>query len=74
MPAFAVGSGAYVGGVQLQGAEAKLKEAKYCAMIEIPMGRVRGKALIPVNSLTPKKGSYKPVSGVGVTAVIDFRI
>lgn len=74
VPAFAIGSGVFVGGVQLQGAEAKLKEAKYCAMFEIPMGRVRGKALVPVNSLTPKKGSYKPVSGVGVTAVIDFRI
>lgn len=74
VPAFAIGSGAYVGAVQLQGAEVKLKEAKYCGMFEIPMGRVRGKALVPVNSLTPKKGSYKPVNGVGVTAVIDFRI
>jgi hypothetical protein len=74
VPAFAIGSGAYVGGVQVQGVEEKLKQAKYVGMFEIPMGRVRGKALVPVNSLTPKKGSYKPVSGVGVTAVIDFRI
>jgi hypothetical protein len=74
VPAFAIGSGAYVGGVQIQGVEEKLKEAHYVAMFEIPLGRLRGKALVPVNSLTPKKGSYKPVSGVGVTAVVDFRI
>lgn len=74
VPAFAIGSGAYVGAVQLQGDEGPIDKAKYCAQLEIPVGRFRGKMYVPVNSLTPGKAKLKPIQGVGVAAVIDFRI
>ncbi|MFN3649099.1 MAG: hypothetical protein ACK47B_05910 [Armatimonadota bacterium] len=74
VPTFAVGSGAYVGGAQIQGEETVLKKAKYVATIEVPVGRARGKAYFPVNSLTPGKAELKPIQGVGTTAIIDFRI
>ena len=74
VPTFAVGSGAYIGAAQVQGEETQVDQVKYVATVEIPMGRVRGKAMIPVNSLTPGRAKLKPIQGTGVTAVIDFRI
>jgi hypothetical protein len=74
VPMLSAGNGAYVGAGQIQGPEASVNKAKYVVTFELPVGRVRGKAMIPVNSLTPGKMEFKPVAGVGVTAVIDFRI
>ena len=74
VPAFAVGSGAYVGGAQIQGAPASVDRAKYVATVEIPLGRFRGKAYFPVESLTKGKKALKRVKGAGVTAIVDFRI
>lgn len=74
VPAFAVGSGAYVGGAQIQGEPEQVDTAKYVAAVEIPLGRVRGKAYFPVKSLTKGSKAFKPVSGTGVTAIIDFKI
>ena len=74
VPTFAVGSGAYVGAAQLQGEPAQVDQAKYAATLEVPLNRFRGKAYFPVNSLTPGKVEFKPIPGVGVSAVIDFKI
>jgi hypothetical protein len=74
VPTFAVGSGAYVGAAQIQGAPAQVDRAKYVGQVEIPLGRFRGKAVFPVESLTKGNKILKPVKGTGVTAVIDFRI
>ena len=74
VPTFAVGSGAYVGAAQVQGEPEQVDQVKYVGTVEIPLGRVRGKAMFPVRTLNPSKASLKPVKGVGVTAVIDFKI
>lgn len=74
VPTFAVGSGAYIGGAQVQGEPDQVDQVKYVGQVEIPLGRFRGKALVPVNSLTPGKAKLKPIKGTGVTAVVDFRI
>lgn len=74
VPAFAIGSGAYIGGAQIQGDEEPIDKAKYVAAVEIPIGRFRGKAYLPVNSLTKGLSKLKPIQGVGVTAIIDFKI
>ncbi|MBI3912201.1 MAG: hypothetical protein HY320_14885 [Armatimonadetes bacterium] len=73
VPIVSIGNGAFVGAAQVQGEGSLVKGVKGVVQLEVPMGRVRGKALIPVNSLTPGRG-YKRVRGTGVTAVIDFRI
>ncbi len=75
VPSLAAGSGAYIGGAQIQGEPEQVDKVKYVVTAEIPLGsRIRGKAMFPVNSLTPGKATFKPINGTGVTAVIDFRI
>ncbi len=74
VPILSLGSGAHVGAAQVQGEESQVDKVKYVVQAEIPLGRVRGKALFPVNSLTPGRATFKPIQGTGVTAIIDFRI
>lgn len=74
VPAFSVGNGAYIGGIQVQGDAAQVDKVNYVGAVEVPLGRVRGRALFPVESLTKGTSKLKPVPGVGVSAVIDFRI
>jgi hypothetical protein len=74
VPTFALGSGAYVGGAQIQGDPAQVDQVKYVATVEIPLGRVRGKAYFPVKSLIKGNSITKPVKGTGVTAIVDFKI
>lgn len=74
VPTFALGSGAYVGGAQIQGEPEQVDQVKYVATVEIPLGRVRGKAYFPVKSLIKGNSITKPVKGTGVTAIVDFKI
>lgn len=74
VPTFAVGSGAYVGAAQIQGEPSNVDQAKYVATVEIPLGRFRGKAYFPVQSLIKGNKALKRVKGAGVTAIVDFKI
>lgn len=74
VPTFAVGSGAYIGGAQIQGEPTNVDQAKYVATVEVPLGRVRGKAYFPVQSLIKGNKALKRVKGAGVTAIVDFKI
>ena len=74
VPTFSVGNGAYVGAAQIQSDESQVDDAKYVGTVEVPLGRVRGRAYIPVRSLTKSGDALRRVKGVGVTALIDFRI
>ena len=73
VPILSLGNGAHIGGAQVQGPEEQVRQVKGVGQVEVPLGRVRGKALIPVDTLTPTKG-YDKVKGTGVSAIIDFRI
>ena len=74
VPTFALGSGAYIGGAQIQGEPEQVDQVKYVATVEVPLGRVRGKAYFPVKSLIKGSAITKPVKGTGVTAIVDFKI
>jgi hypothetical protein len=74
VPTFSVGNGVFVGGAQIQGEPSHVDKAKYVATVEIPLGRFRGKAYFPVESLVKSGKALKHVKGAGVTALIDFRI
>jgi hypothetical protein len=74
VPTFALGSGAYIGGAQIQGEPEQVDQVKYVATVEVPLGRVRGKAYFPVKSLIKGNSITKPVKGTGVTAIVDFKI
>lgn len=74
VPTFALGNGAYVGGAQVQGEPEQVDQVKYVATVEVPLGRVRGKAYFPVKSLIKGNAITKPIKGTGVTAIVDFKI
>jgi len=77
VPIVSIGSGTHVGAAQVAGAKDKLEKVKAVAQGELAteaLGRqVRLKVLLPVDTEKPWEG-IKGVSGVGVSAVIDFRI
>lgn len=74
VPTFAIGSGAYAGGAQIQGEPDQVDQVKYVATVEVPVGEFRGKAYFPVKSLIKGNAITKPVKGTGVTAIVDFKI
>jgi hypothetical protein len=65
---------AYVGAAQVSGPEEALDTVQAVADIEALFSDVRVKGLVPIDSLTPIPGMFHRVYGVGVTAIIDFRI
>jgi len=75
VPIFSIGQGAYVGAAQVVGVPAEVKRTKGVAAVNATIGNVGGSALIPISTQKPGGGSsLSRVSGVGISAVIDFHI
>ena len=76
VPLIRVGAGTYVGAVQLAGRPDLVSSAQAAAEGELNFAdnHVQLRYLIPVNSLNVLKGIPKRVSGVGVSAIIDFHV
>lgn len=76
VPIVSVGAGKHIGAAQVTGSREQLRQVKAVAQIELDTEafdhEVRLKGLLPVNTMKPWDG-IKGVSGVGVSAVIDFR-
>lgn len=75
VPIISVGSSGYMGAAQVVGPRNQVEKVKACAQIEgefKAIGGVRLRGLIPVSS----KGlsDIKRVEGVGVAALIDFKL
>lgn len=67
--------GSYVGAVQVMGPAAAVDKVEAVAQIEgVFLDALRVKGLIPVDTLNPVAGNLHRVYGVGVTALIDFKI
>lgn len=76
VPILSVGDGGYMGAVQVSGPSGAVSRVQGVAQVEgrfNVIGGVRIKALIPVSTKTPNKG-IKRVNGVGVSAIIDFKL
>ena len=73
VPIFSVGQGAYVGAAQVQGARDRIAQTRGVAQIEARLGGGRGRLLVPVDTTNPTADPDR-VPGVGVSALIDFRI
>ena len=73
VPIISIGSGGYIGAAQVAGRPDIVKQTQAVGQEETNIGSLRGKLLVPISSKTPQKG-LKRVKGVGVTAVIDFKI
>jgi len=75
VPIFSVGRGAYVGAAQVVGVPASVRRTKGVASVNITIGNIAGSALVPIATQRPSGGSsLSTVSGVGVSAVIDFHL
>ena len=74
VPIISVGEKAYIGGVQVSGAQADVTRVKAALQYEAAFstGRYRVRAAIPISSINPLKTSR--IQGVGITAIIDTSI
>lgn len=67
--------GSYIGAAQVQGPKAAVDRVQAVAQIEGSFSDVvRLRGLVPVSSLNPLAGNLHRVYGVGVTALVDFRL
>jgi len=74
VPILSLGAGGFIGAAQVVGAPAKVDTVKAVAQVEAKfMDRFRMRALIPI-ATEKATASPKGVSGVGVSAVLDFKI
>lgn len=76
VPILSIGDGGYIGAVQVAGPEDLVDKVQAVAQIEgrfKAIGGVRVRGLVPVSTKTPHKGINR-VDGVGVSAIIDFKI
>lgn len=74
VPIFSVGRGLYVGAAQVMGLPANVRTVQGVAALDISLGNLNGTALVPISTRSASRTSLSRVSGVGVSAVIDFRI
>lgn len=75
VPILTLGSGGYVGAVQVIGSKENVEKCKAVVQVEgnAVFGKnIRVKALVPVGSKTTS--NIKRIYGVGVSAIIDIRI
>lgn len=75
VPIVSIGRGGYVGAAQVTGSAEALRKVKAVGQGELDVsgGDIRLRGLIPVDTTNPTKG-VKGISGVGVTAIVDFRL
>jgi len=73
VPILTIGSGGYIGAAQVVGVPSAVEKTQAVVQIEIPAGSFRATGIIPVSRKTVS-GSPERMKGVGVSAVIDFKI
>lgn len=74
VPIFSVGRGTYVGAAQVVGVPDNVQRTRGVAALNVSIGNLSGTALFPIGTTRPSGGSISRVNGVGVSAVIDFRL
>ncbi len=75
VPILSVGNGAYLGAAQVSGPEANVAQVQAVAQLEgnfNAIGGVRLRALVPISSKSVQ--NIKRVNGVGVSALVDFKL
>jgi hypothetical protein len=72
VPILSLGGGGYIGAAQVVGNPENVKRVKAVFQVEGRFGSVRAQVLLPTE--TEKGGSPDRAKGVGVSAVVEFRI
>ncbi len=76
VPILSIGDGGHIGAVQVAGPQRLVDRVEAVAQLEgrfKAIGGVRLRALVPISTKTPQKGLDR-VEGVGVSAIIDFKL
>lgn len=73
VPILSVGGGGYIGAAQVVGTPDSVRRVKAVVQVEGKFGDFRAKVLIPTTT-AQVSGSPTRAKGVGVSAVIEFRI
>lgn len=78
VPILSIGDSGYIGAVQVAGPEDLVERVQGVAQLEgrfrLPViGSIRLRGLVPVSTKTPHKGIDR-VNGVGVSAIVDFKL
>jgi len=74
VPILSVGTGTAIGAAQVSGPESAIRRTKAVGQIEAEyQGRLRVRILVPMDSSNPLQG-IRRVQGVGVSAIIDYRL
>ena len=70
VPVLRIGGGTAVGAVQVVGPEAQVQKVQAVAELELSVGPIRGRGLIPITTKQAETESLKGVGGVSVSANI----
>lgn len=74
VPVFSVGSGAYIGAVQVVGMPMDVQATQGVAAIRVSIGNLSGTKLIPISTKKPSDGDgLSRVNGVGISEIIDLQ-
>jgi hypothetical protein len=76
VPILSVGDGGHIGAAQVSGPQRLVERVEAVAQVEgrfRAIGGVRLRALIPISTKSPQKGLNR-VEGVGVSAIVDFKL
>ncbi|MBI3909863.1 MAG: hypothetical protein HY320_02905 [Armatimonadetes bacterium] len=75
VPMLSLGSGAFIGAAQVAGPPDRVRETRAVAAGEVRViSNVRVTGIIPINTTNPLRRSFRRIEGVGLSALIDFRI
>ena len=74
VPIVTVGSGTSIGAAQVAGPKGVIDRTKAVAQLDLSFqGRIGVKVLVPIDSENPLQ-RFRRVQGVGVSAIIDYRL
>jgi hypothetical protein len=76
VPIVSLGRGGYIGAVQVAGPRGQVDKVQAVAQLEGDfkvIGGIRLRALVPISTKNPGR-SINRVNGVGVSAIIDFKL
>ena len=72
VPVLRVGPGTAVGAVQVAGPAEQVQRVEAVGELELNVGSIRGRALVPISTRTATSRSLNSVGGVGISANIKF--
>ncbi|MCL6520545.1 MAG: hypothetical protein K6T99_12020 [Armatimonadetes bacterium] len=73
VPIISVGSGAYIGAAQVVGPTDKVDDVRGVGQAETQISNARARLLFPMDTTNPLK-NMRRIEGVGVSAILDFKI